>query len=34
MLMEKSGLTDYEEAKELILRYGNVKKAMDALSNG
>jgi N-acetylmuramic acid 6-phosphate etherase len=31
MLMEKSGLTDYEEAKELILKYGNVKRAMDYL---
>ena len=31
MLMEKRGLTDYEEAKALILKYGNVKKAMDFL---
>jgi N-acetylmuramic acid 6-phosphate etherase len=29
MLMEKRALTDYDEAKELILKYGNVKKAMD-----
>lgn len=28
MLMEKRGLTDYEEAKELILKHGSVKKAM------
>ena len=33
MLMEKRGLTDYEEAKELILKYGNVKKAMDYLDS-
>lgn len=32
MLMEKMGLTDYEEAKELILKYGNVRKAMDHLN--
>ena len=31
MLMEKRGLTNYEKAKELILKYGNVKKAMDYL---
>ena len=31
MLMEKSGLIDYEEAKELILKCGNVKKAMEYL---
>jgi len=29
MLMEKRGLTEYDEAKALILKYGNVKKAMD-----
>ena len=29
MLMEKRGLTDYDEARVLILKYGNVKKAMD-----
>lgn len=29
MLMEKRGLTNYDAAKELILKYGNVKKAMD-----
>jgi N-acetylmuramic acid 6-phosphate etherase len=33
MLMEKKGLTDYDEAKELILKYGNVKKAMDYLDS-
>lgn len=29
MLMEKRELTDYDQAKELILKYGNVKRAMD-----
>ena len=33
MLMEKMALTDYEVAKELILKYGNVKKAMDYLNS-
>ena len=33
MLMEKRGMTDYDEAKELILKYGNVKKAMDFFDN-
>ena len=28
MLMEKAGITDYENAKALLLRYGSVKKAM------
>lgn len=31
MLMEKTGLADYEEAKSLILEFGNVRKAMDHL---
>jgi N-acetylmuramic acid 6-phosphate etherase len=30
MLMEKSGIKDYESAKELLLKNGSVKKAMDA----
>jgi len=29
MIMDKIGLTDYEEAKELLLRHGSVKKAVD-----
>src|SRR4029079_1906799 len=29
MIMDKIGLTDYEEAKELLLQYGSVKKAVD-----
>ena len=31
MLMEKMGLTDYDYSKSLILKYGNVKKAMTYL---
>jgi len=31
MIMEKSGITDYEKAKELLLRCGNVKKSLDYL---
>lgn len=33
MLMEKMALNDYENAKALILKYGNVKKAMDYLTS-
>ncbi len=31
MLMLRSGLTDYEKAKDLLLKYGTVKKALDTL---
>lgn len=31
MVMEGTGLTDYEQAKELLLRSGSVKKAVDAV---
>ncbi|MDH7461541.1 N-acetylmuramic acid 6-phosphate etherase [Chitinophagaceae bacterium 26-R-25] len=31
MLMEKAGLTDAGKAKELLLKYGSVKRAMDNL---
>ncbi|MCC5936128.1 MAG: N-acetylmuramic acid 6-phosphate etherase [Lunatimonas sp.] len=31
MLMERSGITDYAEAKERLLSAGSVKKALDAL---
>jgi hypothetical protein len=31
MLMEKSGIADYEEAKVLLLKHGSVKKAIDYL---
>ena len=30
MLMENTGLTDYERARELLLKSGSVKKAVDA----
>ena len=33
ILMEKRGLTDYDEAKDLILKYGNVKKAMEYIDS-
>jgi N-acetylmuramic acid 6-phosphate etherase len=32
MVMEGTGLTDYEKAKELLLRSGSVKKAVDSVS--
>lgn len=32
MLMDKIGLSDYEKAKELLLQYGSVKKAAEAVS--
>jgi N-acetylmuramic acid 6-phosphate etherase len=32
MLMEKTGTTDYEKAKDILLRFGSVKKAMEKLS--
>jgi len=31
MLMEKSGIVDYEKAKDLLLEHGSVKKAMENL---
>jgi Predicted sugar phosphate isomerase len=33
MLMEKCNIQDYEKAKELLLKYGSVKKAVDAYTN-
>lgn len=30
MLMEKSGITDYDKAKALLIKYGSVKKAMES----
>jgi N-acetylmuramic acid 6-phosphate etherase len=33
MVMEGTGLTDYEKAKELLLRSGSVKKAVDSVIN-
>ncbi len=32
ILMEKAGLTDYNDAKAILLKYGSVKKAMDGLA--
>ncbi len=32
MLMERTGLSDYEQAKELLLRLGSVKKAVDSMN--
>ncbi|MBO4605188.1 MAG: N-acetylmuramic acid 6-phosphate etherase [Bacteroidales bacterium] len=31
MLMEEAGITDYEKAKELLLKYGSVRSAADSL---
>jgi N-acetylmuramic acid 6-phosphate etherase len=31
MILEKSGLTDYQEAKAVLLKCGNVKKSLDYL---
>jgi len=31
MLMEKTGITDYEKAMNLLLKYGSVKKAAEAV---
>ena len=32
MIMDGSGITDYEQAKELLLKYGSVRAALDSLS--
>jgi len=32
MILEKSNLTDYEEAKDVLLKCGNVKKSLDYLT--
>ena len=34
MVMEKTGIKDYEKARELLLNYGSVKKAVDSLAHG
>jgi N-acetylmuramic acid 6-phosphate etherase len=31
MLMEKMKISDYEKAKQLLLKYGSVKKAIDSI---
>ena len=33
MVMEGTGLTDYDQARELLLRSGSVKKAVDSTPN-
>ncbi len=33
MLMEKTKITDYEKAKQLLLQHGSVKKAVDSLAH-
>jgi N-acetylmuramic acid 6-phosphate etherase len=33
MVMERTGIKDYEKAKELLLSHGSVKKAVDALAH-
>ena len=30
MLMKNTGITNYEEAKTLLIKYGSVRKATDA----
>jgi hypothetical protein len=31
MLMERTSLRDYEEAKDLLIKHGSVKKAVNAI---
>jgi hypothetical protein len=33
MLMLKAGMQNYDEAKKILLEYGSVKSALNALSN-
>jgi N-acetylmuramic acid 6-phosphate etherase len=33
MVMEKAGISNYEEAKKLLLKFGSVKKAVESLRN-
>lgn len=33
ILMDKSGIADYEEARDILLSHGSVKKALDVLQN-
>jgi N-acetylmuramic acid 6-phosphate etherase len=33
MVMERTGLTDYDKARELLLQSGSVKKAVDSVTN-
>lgn len=34
MVMEALALKDYEQAKDLLLKHGSVKKAIEAAGNG
>jgi N-acetylmuramic acid 6-phosphate etherase len=34
MLMEKTGISDYDQAKALLLKTGSVKKAMELFQSG
>ena len=34
MVMEGLALKDYEQAKDLLLKHGSVKKAIEAAGNG
>jgi N-acetylmuramic acid 6-phosphate etherase len=34
MVMEKTGINSYDKARELLLKYGSVKKAVDSLESG
>ncbi len=34
MIMDATGMTDYEEAKALLLRYGHVREAVEAFKEG
>ena len=33
MVMEKTGISDYNKAQELLLKYGSVKKAVDSITD-
>ena len=32
MIMDESGITDYEKARELLLKYGSVRTALESLN--
>ena len=32
MIMDESGITDYEKARELLLKYGSVRAALESLN--
>jgi hypothetical protein len=33
MVMNKAGISNYEEAKNLLLKHGSVKKAVESMSS-